>query len=187
MRGRRTVITYHAGPKELEQPEQTLHGHHGPTHPTAGQADHWAAKTTAHRTKCWQQHNNHTRGHAATRLTTTKQARRENDVGDSLHRSNTASRAHTDHSTTPEEPTTGSHDNGEPAPCAKHAPVATQPAHRTGRPPQISEQTEKTTKTTSGYIGAGCSAIYPTKHKPTIRRLTQPGTDQTAAEKTTRK
>ena len=44
---------------------------------------------------------------------------------------------------------------GEPTPRTGHAPVATHPPHRTGRPPQPSEQTGKTTKTTSDYIGAG--------------------------------
>ena len=62
-------------------------------------------------------------------------------------------------------------------------PGRRNPPHRTGQPPQTSEQTEKTTKTTSGYTGAGCSAINPTTHRATIRRLTQPGTDQSAAEK----
>ena len=36
---------------------------------------------------------------------------------------------------------------------------------------------------TSGYTGAGCSAIDPTTHKPTIRRLIQPGTDKTNCRK----
>ena len=184
--GRRTVQTYHAGPTQLKQLEPTLHGHHGQTHPTAGQADNWAAKTTAYQTKCWQQHNDHTRGHAATGLTKTQHIRQENEVGDSLQRPNAAGRAHTDHRTTPDEPTPGGHDNGEPTPRAGHAPVATQAPHRTGGPPQTQEQTEKTTKTTSGYTGAGCSAIDPTTHKPTRRRLTQPGTDQTNCRKTTR-
>ena len=44
---------------------------------------------------------------------------------------------------------------GEPTPRTGHAPVATHPPHRTGRPPQPFEQTTKTTKTTSDYIGAG--------------------------------
>ena len=134
-----------------------------------------------------QQHNNLTCGHAANRRTTTKHARQEtNDVGDSLQRPNSAGQAHTGNRTTPDKPTTGGQDDGEPTQSAGHAPVAPQPPHRTGRPQRTSELTGKTTKTTSGYISAGCSAIDPTTHKPTIRRLTQPGTNQTAAEKTTR-
>ena len=182
MRGRRKVKTYHAGPTQLEQPESTLHGHNGPTHLAA--ADHWAAMTTANQTKCWQQYNNLTRGHAATRLITTENTRREtNDLGNSLQRPDTAGKAHMGHCTTPEEPTTGGHDNSEPTEGAGHSPIATQRTHRTGGPPLTSELTETTGKTTSGYTGAGCSAIDPTMHKLTIRRLTQPGTNQTAAEK----
>ena len=44
---------------------------------------------------------------------------------------------------------------GEPTTRTGHAPVATHPPHRTGRPPHPSEQIGKTTKTTSNYIGAG--------------------------------
>ena len=44
---------------------------------------------------------------------------------------------------------------GGPTPRTRHAPVAKHTAHRTGGPPQPSEQTRKTTKTTSDYIGAG--------------------------------
>ena len=173
MGGRRTVTTYHAGPTQLEQPVPTLLRHHGPTHPTAGQGDHWAVKTTANQTKCWEQPNNLTRGRAATGPTTTKHVRREtNDVGDSLQRPNAPGKAHTGHRTTPDEPTTGGNDDGEPTQRARHAPVATEPPHRTGRPPQTSEPTEKTTRTTSGYPGAGCSAVEPTTHKQTIRWLT---------------
>ena len=90
------------------------------------------------------------------------------------------------HRTTPDEPTTDSHADGEQTQHAGHATVAPEPPHRTGQPQQTSELTEKTTKTTSGYTGAGCSAIDPTTHKLTIRQLTQPGTNQSAAEKTTR-
>ena len=43
----------------------------------------------------------------------------------------------------------------EPTPRTRHALVATHQPHRTGRPPQPSEQTGKTTKTTSNYISAG--------------------------------
>ena len=83
-KGRRTVQTYHTGSAQLKQPEPTLHGHHGSTHPTAGQADHWAAKATAYQPKYWQQHNNHTRGRPETLQTTKNHARREiNDIGDS--------------------------------------------------------------------------------------------------------
>ena len=168
MRGRRNVKTYHAGPTQLEQPESTLHGQNGPAHPAA--ADNWAATATANRTKCWQQYNNLTRGHAATRLITTENTRREtNDLRDSLQRPNRAGKAHMGRRTTPEEPTTGSQDNGEPTEGAEHSPIATQRTHRTGRPPLTSELTETTTKTTSGYTGAGCSAIDPTMHKLTIR------------------
>ena len=183
MGGRTTVKTCHASQTHLEQPERTLHGHHGPTHPTAGQANHWAAKTTAYQTKCWQQHNDPLLGHATTEVTTTPHIRQENEVGDSLQWPNAARRAHTGHLVTPDEPATGGHDNGAPTPRAGHAPVVTQPPHPTGRPPQTREQTEKTTKTTSGYTGAGCSAAHPTTHKPTIRRLTQPGTEQTGCRK----
>ena len=154
MGGRRTVKTYHAGSTQLEQPEPTLHSHHGATHLTAGQADHWAAKTTAYQTKCWQHHYDHTCGHAASGLTTTKHARQENEVGDSLQRPDAACWAHTDHRTAPDEPATGGLDNGEPTPRAGHAPFARQPPHRTGRPLQTPEQTDKTTRTTSGYTGA---------------------------------
>ena len=56
----------------LGQLESTLEGHLCPTHPTAGQADHWAAKTTAYQPKYWQQHNNHTRGRSETGQTTKK-------------------------------------------------------------------------------------------------------------------
>ena len=163
MRGQRTVKTYHAGQTQLEQPEPTLHGHHGPTHLTAGQADYWAAKTTANQVKSWQLHNNLKRGHAATGLTTIKHARREtNDVGDSLQRPNVAGRAHTGRRTTPDERTTCSHNEGEPTQRAGQAPVATQLPDRTGRPPQTSELTERTTRTTSGYTNAGRSAFDPT-------------------------
>ena len=101
---------------------------------------------------------------------------------DSLQRPNAAGQAHKGHRTTPDEPTTGGHENGEPTQCAGHAPVTTQPPHRTGRPQQTSELTERTTQTTFGYTNAGCSAIDPTRHKPAIRRLPRPGTNQTAAE-----
>ena len=37
------------------------HDRHGPTHPTAGQAGHWAAQTMAYQPQYCQQHNNHTR------------------------------------------------------------------------------------------------------------------------------
>ena len=174
-------------PNTLEQPEPTLHGDHGPPQPAAGQADHWAATMMTNQTKCWQQRNDLTCRHAATRLTTTKHTGREaNDRGDSLQRPNAAGQAHTGHRTTPDKPTTGGHDNGAPTQHARHSPVATQRPHRTGGPPQISELTGTTTKTKSGYTGTGCSAIDPTMHKPTIRRLTEPGTNQTAAQKTTR-
>ena len=187
MRGQRNVKRYHAGLTQPDQPEPTLHGHHGPPHPTAGQVDHWAATMTANQTKRWQQHNSLTLGHAATLLSTTKHARREtNDVGDSLQRPDAASQARPGHCTTADEPTTGSHDDGEPTQRAGHTQVATQPPHRTGRPPQTSELTEKTTQTTSNCSGPGYSAMDPTTHKPTTRRLTQRGTNQTAAEKTTR-
>ena len=84
MRGRRTGETYHTGPTQLEQPEPTLRGVQGPTHPTAGQADHWAAKTTAYQPEYWQQHNNRTRGRPETGQTTKKHAPRgTHDVGDS--------------------------------------------------------------------------------------------------------
>ena len=168
MRGRSTVKTYHVGPTQLEQPKPTVHGHFGPTHPTAGQADHRAAKTTANQTKCWQRHYNLTRGHAATGLTKTKHAPREtNDVGERLQQPDAARRANRGHRKTRDQPTTGKHDNSEPTQRAGHAPVATQPQHRTDPPPQTSKLTEKTTKTTPGY-----SPIDPTTHKPTIRRVT---------------
>ena len=148
--------------QELEQPEPNVRGHHGPTHPTAGQADIWAATTTANQAKCCQQHNNLTRRHAANGLTTTKHARREtNDVGDSLQRSQGAGQAHTGHCTTPQEPFTGGHDISEPRQRAGHTPVATQPPQRTGRPPQNSELTEKTTKTTSGYAARAAAQSTP--------------------------
>ena len=100
-----------------------------------------------------------------------------------LQQPNTAGRAHMDHRTTPDGLTTGGHDTGEPTQRTGRAPVATRPPRRTGRPPQTSEQTETTTKTMSGYTGAGCSAINRTTHGRTIRQLTQPGTDQTAAQR----
>ena len=46
-------------------------------------------------------------------------------------------------------------DAGEPTARTGHAPVAAHTPHWTGRLPQPSEQTGKTTKSTSDYIGAG--------------------------------
>ena len=84
MRGRCTGKTYHTGQTQLEEPEPTPRGNHGPTHPTGGQADHWAAKTTAYQPKYWQQHNKRTRGRLKTGQTTKKHAQRgTHDVGDS--------------------------------------------------------------------------------------------------------
>ena len=184
MRKRRTGKTYHTGPTQVEQPKSTLRGHKGPTHPTAGQAHHWAAKTTTYQPKYWQQYNNGTRGRPETRQTTkTTRLTGTTCCRGQLQRPKAASQAHTDHHTTPDGPNTGGHDTGKPTPRTGQATVATQPPQRTGRPPKTLEQTEKTTKTTSGYSGAGCSTINPKTHRPTIRRLTQPGTDRTAAEK----
>ena len=183
MRGQRTVKTYHTSPTQLEQPEPTLHGHHGPIHRTAGQADDWAAKTTAYQPKYWQQHNNHTRGPAENGQTTKEHTRREtNDSGTA-----TATK-HGQPSPYGPQHNPGRADQWRPrhrrTNTSHRAPsVARHPPHRTGRPPQTSEQPEKTTKTTSGYTGRGCSAITPTTHRLTIRPLIQLGTDQTPGKK----
>ena len=92
----------------------------------------------------------------------------------------------TGHRTTPNEPTTCGHDEDEPTQHAGHAPVAPGPPHWASQTKRTSELTGKTTQTTPGYTGTGCSAIDPATHEPTIRRLTRPDTNQTTAEKTIR-
>ena len=142
MRGRRTVKTYHTGPTQLDQPEPTLHGHHCRTHPTAGQADHWAAKMTAYQPKYWQQHNNHTRGRPETGQTTNKHPRREtNDIGDSY--SDQTRQAGPIRTTT--EPRTGRPMAATTLANQHHAPSAprSQHIHNTGQAGHLKPQNKR--------------------------------------------
>ena len=166
MRGRRTVTTDRTDPTQLEQPEPTLHHRHGPRHPTAGQAGHWAAQTMAYHPQYCQQHNNHTRGRSETVHTAKQHPRREtSDVG-----TNTA----TKHGRpgpygpphNPDGPTIG-----EPTPANQHH------APGTPRSPHIQR---------TGQAGRRNPQNKPgrqRKPRPTTSaRATQPATDQTAAE-----
>ena len=60
----------------------------------------------------------------------------------------------------------------------EHRPTTAQPSN--------TESGEMTRRKTSGYTSAGCSAKEPTANKPTVSRLTQPCTNDPAAETTTR-
>ena len=160
MRGRRTVKRYCTGPMQLAQPDPTLHGRHRRTHPTAGKAGHWVAQTMLYQPQYCQQHNNHTRGRSETGLRAKQHPTREtSDIGKTR-----ATRHGRPGPYWPRDnPRWADHwrmNTGEPTPRTGHAPVTTHPLHRTGRPPQPSEQDGKTTKTTSDYIGAGSTTGY---------------------------
>ena len=161
MRGRRTVTTYWIGPTQLEQPERTQRDRHGPTHPTAGQAGHWAAQTMTYQPQYCQQHHNHTRGRSNPGTPRNDIPDGEQKTQGQLQRPNTAGPAHTGHHTT---------QAGRPLVNQHHAPDTprSRHIHRTGhagrRNPQNKPGRQRKTPLT------------------TSARATQPATDQTAAE-----
>ena len=117
-----------AGPTQPEQPEPTVNGRHGPTHPTAGQADHWAAKTMAN------QHNQSSIVLVRTQQPHTRTCHKQTSH-DKIHptkdkrrrgRPTATKRGHMSNSTTPDKLTAGSYNDGEPTHRAGHTPLATQ-------------------------------------------------------------
>ena len=143
-------------PAKLEQPEPTLHDRHDPTHPTAGQAGHWAAQTiddvpTTVMPTTQQPHARTSRNRAHRETTSPTGNKRRRDNYSDQTRPAGPIRA----TTQPRRADRRRTNAGEPTPRTGHAPVAAHTPHRTGRPPQPDERTGKTAKTTSDYIGAG--------------------------------
>ena len=135
-------------------------------------------------TQRWRQHDNHT----------------------PIHDERIAGNTNAGDSGTPHNPTACGYDDGEPKQRAGHTPVAAQQTpHPTCRPrqdldhknsPEQAARRQAFTRRTKlrtrrlhdrpGRNSASSSRKHQTTNKPTIRRLTLPCTNQTAAETTTR-